>query len=617
MGSRGRTFTALALLAFAAAAAARGFSAEKMDLTVSSCMADGSDEPRYPYQRATLAETFAERISVRERFTARAVKAASWQRVPEGVEASTHVSLVHVRLGAHHDFLAFLHGGPHHSLRFAARAEAVDRSDVHYWFSVPTGSHQIERNAPVDLIAHFANQFPIGAAEGDGPVVTLRLVARAAGSGGTLAMPIEAEAAALLPIFAGAACAAGLRPTFEELPDTLAVTVGLMPGGNLCDIEATLTRKQAMQVHVCRKVAFADVFDTAHLLFHGLLHWQGAVLDFTRVSDTPVRPLALVETADRQPLIVLDETEAFSGRQPASGQTAWQVARPKTDRAAWDFAEQLGADGRLRLYAGRSGFLQSVDPATGQTSALPARPKDELSLAECGDRLAAADAHTVRLFAAGKARWEKQTEWPVAGLTMDPKSVFYAGTEGSVVALAADNGSPRWRAMLPAPLGPRLTVLGGRVFGATQTGILFALAAADGKPAWQVEIGDVLRQAPQAAEAKLLVVSGTNRLLVLDEPTGACLAQRAWPTWLLSARLVHSGSGRRVVCVDPRRITLLAWPSLALQREIAVPHRLTPGTVECPAMPLPWNTHDELVGLKHVALVGDELGFLYALSLED
>jgi hypothetical protein len=208
---------ALAVLAIAAAATRPGFGGEKATLTVSSCMADGSVEPQYSYQCPTLAATFAQRISVREGFAARAVRAASWQQAPEGVEACAHVSLVHAHLGAHHDFLAFLHGGPHHSIRFVARAEAIDRN-VQYWFSVPTGRYQIERNAVVDLIGHFANQYPGAAAGGDRPVVTMRLEARAAKSDEpSPAAASDAELSALLPLVTGAACVAGMCPTFDNV----------------------------------------------------------------------------------------------------------------------------------------------------------------------------------------------------------------------------------------------------------------------------------------------------------------------------------------------------------------------------------------------------------------
>jgi len=617
--SRRGKIAVLGMLAIAAAAATPISGGEKVALTVSSCMADGSAEPQYPYQRPTLAATFAERISARERFAARDVRADSWQRAPQGVEPGTHVSLVHVHLGAHHDFLAFLHGGPHHGIRFVARAEAIDRSDVQYWFSVPTGRSQVDRNAPIDLIGHFANHYPGNPTTGDGPVVTMRLEGRPRENDGpNRGAASDVELSSLLPLLTGAACAAGMRPTFEPLPDTLVVKVAVTPGANQCDIEATLAWKQEKRVRMFRRVMFADVFDAAHLLFRSLLHWQGTVLDIAHVSETSVQPLALAAVKG-EPLVILEEAQALCARHPISGEAAWKVGPAKTDRADWLFARRLGEDGRLRLYAGRGEISQAVDPATGKTTALPGRSKDAWSIAESGTGLAIADADAVRFFAKGKAQWERKTPCPAtAGPAMDPKNVFYGDGEGAVIALSAGDGSEVWRAQLPAPLGPPLTAVSGKVLCATQGGAMFALNAVDGKPVWQFPIGDVSRQVPQSVDGRLLVVSAAGRLLVLDHHTGALVAERDWPTWILSAQVAGDGGGRRVVCLDAgRRISMLSWPSLQAQQEIAIPHRLAPGILECPALPLPWGSRDEFAKPQHVVLVGDERGYLYALRLED
>ena len=250
--TRVRALSAILLVLTFIQGPAAAHAAEKAGFTVSSCMADGSAEPRYPYQRPTLAETFAERISLREGFAVRAVRSTQWRKVPAGTEADRHVSLVHVRLGPHHDFLALLHGGPHGSFRFAARAEAIDR-EVQYWFTVATGRHQIDRNAPVDLIAHFAAQYP--APWPTGRSSRCASESQPARTGDTaVAPPTDAEMTALLPILTAAACTAGLRPTFEELPDTLAVKVQITPEAGLCDLEATLTcgqEKRAACVAAC------------------------------------------------------------------------------------------------------------------------------------------------------------------------------------------------------------------------------------------------------------------------------------------------------------------------------------------------------------------------------
>lgn len=600
-----------------------GLAADKVQLTVSSCMADGTPEPAaYTYQKRTLAETFADRISVREPFAAKALKSPRWQAVPEGAEARTHVSVVHVKLGDHHDFIALLHGGPRNSFRFAARAEAIDQSGITYWFSVPTGPRQLERNAPIDLIAHFANQFPGTEVKDDVPVVTLRLKPWSGQEDGEAAggdMSSEVSLPVLLPVFTAAACGAGLRPTFVETPDALDLRVRAAPGGTAYDVEATLTRKQAKQVRVCRHVAAAELFDTARRQFLSLARPEAGILGVARVSDVPVRPLLVTASAKGDPLVVLAEGETLCARQPVSGEAAWTVAPPKT-RGGWCIDQTTGSDGQVRFYAGPGELAQAINPQTGAAKPLPATAASALALTELPGKLALAEARSVRLFAGEKQAWQQETKRPLcAGPALDEKAAYVAETDGAVTALAAADGKALWRVTLPSPLCQPLTVLGGNVLGSTQGGALLALRTADGKTAWQAELGDRLLQPPQrVADGRLLVIVGTNRLLILDEATGAKVTERLWPTWLLAVQPVSAKTGRRLVCVDQRRtVSVLAWPSLETQREIVLPDRLQPAVLECPALPLPWGEHSDMPDPKRVFLVGDEGGYLTIISLED
>lgn len=617
----------LALLALALTLPGRSSAAEppkatKLQLTVSSCMADGSPEPAYTYQRSTLAETFSERLSVREQFAAKPVKTARWQAVPEGAEPRNHLSLVHVHLGDHHDFLALLHGGPRNSFRFAARAEALDVSGIKYWFGVPTGPRQMERNAPIDLIAHVANQYPGTEVKDEAPVVTLRLKlwsgqedADAAGGG----MPNEVPLPVLLPVFTAAACAAGLRPTFDETPDTLELRVKAAAGAYSYDVEATLTRQGTKQLRVSRRVAAADLFDTAQRLFLCLAHPASGILAIPHVADAPVRPRRLTTNAKGDPLVVLTEGDTLCARQPLSGEPAWSVPPPKGDRGDWSVEQATGSDGQVRFYTGRGELSQAINPQTGAGRPLPAAVNGVLALAELPTCTAVADATCVRLFADGKQLWQQDLKLPLcAGPALSEKAVYVGTPDGAVAALAAADGKAGWRVSLPESLCQPLTVLGDHLYGSTTNGTLLALRLADGTTAWQAALGDRLHQPLLLVDGHLLVVAGMNRLLLLDPATGGQVAERQWPTWLLTVAPVSAKNGRRLVCVDQRRtVSLLAWPSLATQREIMLPDRLLPSVLECPALPLPWGENSDMPDPKRVFLVGDERGYLTIFSLED
>ena len=288
------------------------------------------------------------------------------------------------------------------------------------------------------------------------------------------------------------------------------------------------------------------------------------------MGDVPVRPLAFATTAKREPLVILDEGDAPSRRRPLSGEAAWQVARPKIDRVEWLFARDVDPDGRVRLYAGRGELSESVDPLSGSPTLLPVKVLDTARLGWCGECLAVAEGRSVRCFAAGKPRWEKEARWPIAaGPAMDEKNVFYA-----------DGRATWWPCRQPTGPSGGTPNCPGRRARASPCWAAACWARRGRACCWRCKPPTASRPGrwksatccatPRSASTgRLLAVSGANRLLVLDESSdGPAWRNGTWPTWLLAARIV---GGRRVVCVDLRRqVTLLAWPSLETQETIAV-----------------------------------------------
>jgi len=594
--------------------------AGEVAFTVASCMADGSDEPHYAFQRPTLAGTFADRISTRPGFSATVVKTTDWRNIPEGTEPARHVSLVHVHLGRRHDFLALVFGGPRGSINFVARAMALDQTPPKYWFLVPAGERQIERNAPIDLIAHFANQYP-RTLSSERPVVTLRLEPWLQTGGGiNVSAPTDAELTQLLPLVAGATCAAGLSPTFEKTADTLTVRVDRQPAAYDIDMRLRLGGEEC-RVHRCG-IRLDDVYDMTHILTRRLLHWGDALIDTSRVADGPARPVAVATTDDNRTLVLFSGTGALRARNPVTGEADWEIVQPPNIRGEWRFAALHMNDSPVQIYFGarwRRRFDQSVDPVTGVRTPLPAVVGETLPLVKRGDRFAVAERRTLRLFSAGEESWSKGFTWPVtAGPALTDAFVVAATADKRVHGLRIKDRVEVWTTETDAALKGRLALIDQMILGSTHGGRLYALHASDGSTVWSRDLGDLPLQPPDRVGQNLLVLAGTNRLLALDFATGKTLASREWPTWLIAARVVDRENRPRLLCLDQRkRLCILSWPELKTDRELHMPHRLTPAILECPALPLPWGAKSELAEAEHVAIICDEKGFVYMLGLEE
>jgi outer membrane protein assembly factor BamB len=103
-------------------------------------------------------------------------------------------------------------------------------------------------------------------------------------------------------------------------------------------------------------------------------------------------------------------------------------------------------------------------------------------------------------------------------LVMDDGRVIVTGDK-IIDALKADDGSPLWQALLPAPAGVAPIVRGGWVFAALTNGAVTALRADTGRAVWSTMVGQPVA-APVVEGDRLYTAAGGGALQALSVTDG-------------------------------------------------------------------------------------------------
>ena len=151
----------------------------------------------------------------------------------------------------------------------------------------------------------------------------------------------------------------------------------------------------------------------------------------------------------------------------------------------------------------------------------------------------------------------------------------------------------------------------------------------DGRPMWNQDVRDVLVVPPVQADGRVLAVSKSNDIWVLDRRTGAVIKRTKWPTWVTHATLIKRETGTCVAIVDLRnRLSLLGFPSLRLLACKSFNWRLPPEVKAVAQVPFAWrlprhgrlDEFEGMVGAKRarkVVLCQDNCGFVYLVPLPE
>jgi outer membrane protein assembly factor BamB len=181
-----------------------------------------------------------------------------------------------------------------------------------------------------------------------------------------------------------------------------------------------------------------------------------------------------------------------------TGQPLWRVSVGKPLTAG------VGTDGATTVVATRDGTVVALDeqgrtrwtaPANGEVVTAPAVADGVVLVRTTDNRVLAYEVDS------GKRRWSFQRQNPPlvlrnsGGVAMIPGAAFIGMPGGRVVALALDNGAPRWDVPLAQPRGTteleRIAdvvgsplIIGRELCAATYQGRIGCIELANGSPVW-------------------------------------------------------------------------------------------------------------------------------------
>ncbi|MEZ3144576.1 PQQ-binding-like beta-propeller repeat protein [Halobaculum sp. MBLA0143] len=175
-------------------------------------------------------------------------------------------------------------------------------------------------------------------------------------------------------------------------------------------------------------------------------------------------------------------------------------------------------------------------------------------------RLSAVDAET------GERAWQTRLDGPPVAAVAAAGDTVYAGTvAGSVHAVAADDGTERWRASTSEPVNGAPVVADGRVYAVDRTGVWAFDAAGD--ELWRLQVSDRPAGVNRfdaggvtVVEDTVYVVDGDGAVVAADAATGetrwrATVGAAAVTPTVAGGRLfvptADDGDGWSLVALDP------------------------------------------------------------------
>ncbi len=358
---------------------------------------------------------------------------------------------------------------------------------------------------------------------------------------------------------------------------------------------------------------------------------QGAS-DFVQLKRGPLELLGV--DAGRLAVLSNQELAVFDLQ---NGKRLWTTETPASARRPSDrYAACRTLQGGVQLLQ-FAGELAQFDGATGQRTVIaPGGAEDPWRLDGSGTgEWVVARGLKVAFLRDRAPVWNAERSSPItAGPIVTDKQVVFGDAGGELVVRARTDGAPAWKRDGLGRLQGRPVVAGNSlVVFANDSESVIALDARDGKDLWRHRAGDVLLQTPIASGDRVLIVTKSNHLFLLDAKTGAVLAERQWPTWLVHTTKIGTSPDPLLVATDiAGTVSLLSLKDLTTQKAFELSAELSGPVVYVEALAPKWPQEpvrsrarpqdDLLAEIQEKApkkgptlLAADNQGFVYFLPL--
>jgi outer membrane protein assembly factor BamB len=275
-----------------------------------------------------------------------------------------------------------------------------------------------------------------------------------------------------------------------------------------------------------------------------------------------------------------------------NGKRLWTTETPASARRPSDRYTACRTPQQLMLLQ-FAGELAQFDGATGKRTVIAPGGADRPSHLDgsgTGEWVFARGSKS-EFLRSGVSIWKSEQSTPITvGPVLTPRHVVLGDAGGTLVVRDRTDGALTWkRDGLGRLQGSPVAAGDSLVVFANDIETVVALKVATGADAWRRTVGDVLLQAPIATAERVLVVTKSNRLLLLDAANGSILAERQWPTWLVRVTRIDTSPQAGWVCTDiAGAVTLLSLQELKTQHAFELSAELTGPVVYVESLAPQW-----------------------------
>ncbi len=567
----------------------------------------------------------------------------AWNQLPAGVDRSQWVSVVTVGFKGQADTYAFMFDGPQGSISMATH---IPFREV--WLPAGVAAWVWPTDSILGALrVGYQDHLQRPSTEGTLALSVVRWESSAADTVATSKTSNLDDAQTLAPEL--------VLPSMEVMAHAAAFEAGWVPtaraegpvsnaaeaGGSsaICEVKVEdqacsfrLKLRDGEKEYVVTKLHVPWETYHEHLvrLFRYVKSNRG-VSDFSQIARHPVELLAISD--GKLACLLNQELAVFDLVQGKKTWTTEPMVKPPGYLPIPQYTALPNEKGIARLLRYRPA-LAEFNWESGKITALAPAAADvrhRFSTSASAD-FVTSNASTVSLLREAKSVWEtKESDAVSAGPLLTDNDVIYGQVTGRLVARSAKDSKVRWESRLPGSLYGKIVPAGDSVLVFSNTAeTLVAVDVATGKEHWRCPVGDVLLESPLIVGKQVVLVTKSNRLLLVDLTSGKVQNDLQWPTWLVSVSMINSRPEPLLACSDLQgTVTLLSPKDLNPTRTLLVGAQLTGPLLYADKLSYSWpvpqaveSEENLLAEIKDgpvksgpALLAADVQGFLYILPL--